>query len=296
MKKVKYIAILLIMALFASCESVMQSVLSPENMPGTIDAIIKSGTAISKAMEEITPEQEYYIGRAVGANITEKYKPYTSNTVLTAYLNQICRSITVNSPRPDLYKGYHVMMLDSEEINAFATSGGHIFITKGLLRSATSEDALAGIIAHEIAHIQLQHSLKAIKNSRITNAIMVTGTSAVSVAAQGTSLGELTDIFGESVNEVVTTMVTNGYSQDQEYEADNLALALMAAAGYEPSSLIEMLRVLKDNQAKSPGGFGKTHPSPDNRIKNAEKSINKYKVTDTRGYRQDRYQKNMTKI
>lgn len=292
MKKIVFLPIICVVLGFMSCETFVQNLLTPEG----IDAAIKAGSAIGKAFENITPEQEYYIGRAVAANIAEQYTPFTKNANLTAYLNRICRSIVVNSPRPDLYNGYHVMILDSEEINAFATSGGHIFVTRGLLRSAASEDALAAIIAHEIAHIQLQHSLKAIKNSRINNALVVTGSSAASIATQGTGLGELTDVFTESVGEVVTTMVTKGYSRDQEFEADNLALALMAASGYEPSSLIEMLRVLQKNQASHAGGFNSTHPSPDNRIKNAEKSIGKYKVADTRGYRQERFQKSMTTI
>jgi predicted Zn-dependent protease len=182
-----------------------------------------------------------------------------------------------------------VAILDSGEINAFATSGGHIFVTRGLLACADSEDALAGVIAHEIAHIQLQHSIKAIKTSRITQALLVTGSSAASVATQSTSLAELTDIFNESVGEIVTTMVNNGYSQTQELDADTNALSLMAGAGYEPSSLISMLRVLEKNQAGQSGGFSKTHPTPARRISNANASVGKYRVQDTRSFRQARY-------
>jgi predicted Zn-dependent protease len=257
---------------------------------GTADAITRSGEAIGRAAEEITPEQEYYIGRAVGANILAAYKGYTGNPGLSNYLNRICGALVINSPKPDIYNGYHVMILDSGEINAFATSGGHIFITRGLLNCAGSEDALAAVIAHEIAHIQLQHSIKAIRTSRITQAIMVTGTSAAEIAAaQNTSLKDLTDIFDESVGEIVGTLINNGYSQEQEFEADTLALFLMASAGYEPSSLIDMLRALEQNQPRSSGGFNKTHPAPAQRIANAEKSVKKYSVPDTRQFRRQRY-------
>jgi predicted Zn-dependent protease len=257
----------------------------------TANAIIQSSEAIGKAAEEITPEQEYYIGRAVAANILSTYKLFDRNPQLAAYLNSICNAIVINSPRPDIYNGYHVMILDSNEINAFATSGGHIYITRGLIAAAKSEDALAGVIAHEIAHIQLQHSIKSIKTSRITQALLITGTSAAG-AATGYDVNELTDIFNESVGEIVTTMVNNGYSQTQEFEADTTALGLLAATGYNPSGLIEMLRGLNNIQQSNSGGFGKTHPTPAQRIANGEKSLSKHRVTDTSSYRQARYAQN----
>jgi beta-barrel assembly-enhancing protease len=254
----------------------------------TASAISNSSKAIGSAAEEITPQQEYYIGRAVAGNILTTYKLWNGSPVLNAYLNNICASIVINSPRPDIYNGYHVAILDSNEINAFATSGGHILITRGLINAASSEDMLAGVIAHEIAHIQLQHSIKAIKSSRITQALMVTGTSAVGAAA-GMNVNQLTDVFNESVGEIVQTMVSNGFSQTQEFDADNKALSLMAGAGYNPQGLIDMLNQLKAIQSSTSGGFNKTHPSPDQRIANASKSINKYKVTDNSASRKARF-------
>jgi predicted Zn-dependent protease len=68
-------------------------------------------------------------------------------------------------------------------------------------------------------------------------------------------------------------------------------LSLLAAAGYEPSSILDMLRALEKNQGSRPGGFNKTHPTPGKRIASAEKSIKNYRVTDTRSFRQTRYSK-----
>jgi predicted Zn-dependent protease len=256
---------------------------------GTANAISQSTTAIARAAEEITPEQEYYIGRAVGANLLRSYQVYTRNPGLTAYLNKICAAIVVNSPKPEIFNGYHVLILDSSEINAFATSGGHIFITRGLIDCTDSEDVLAAVIAHEIAHIQLQHSIKAIKTSRITQAIMITGVSSANAAGQYMDLRELTDVFDESVGNIVTTMVNNGYSQSQEFDADTRALSLLASAGYTPVSLVAMLQSLEQNQPKHPGGFNKTHPAPALRISNVRQTVNNYSVPDTRSYRVLRY-------
>jgi predicted Zn-dependent protease len=254
----------------------------------TANAISNSSKAIGSAAEEITPEQEYYIGRAVAASILSTYKLWNGDPRLTNYLNLICNSIVINSPRPDVYNGYHVAILDNNEINAFATPGGHIFVTRGLIAAAKNEDALAAVIAHEVAHIQLKHAIKAIKSSRITQALLTTGTNAAGAAAK-MDVNQLTDVFNESVGEIVQTMVSNGYSQNQEYEADNMAMTLMAGAGYYPSALVDMLGELKTAQSKTSGGFGKTHPSPDQRITNAKKSVDKLKVADTRSNRQIRY-------
>jgi len=292
------ICILLIIAVFVglilSCQVLMAVTDVGAQVAGaagyidrnTADAISTSARAIGTAAEEITPEQEYYIGRAVAANILGSYKLWNGNTALTAYLNQICKAITINSPRPDVYNGYHTAILDSNEINAFATSGGHIFVTRGLINAAKSEDALAGVLAHEIAHIQLKHGIKAIRNSRITQALLVTGSAAASAA--GMNITQLTDVFKESVGEIFQTMVSSGYSQVQEFEADTTAMSLMAAAGYKPQGLIDMLNALKSVQTSS-SGFGKTHPTPAQRITNAEKTVKTHRVADTSSSRTTRF-------
>ena len=294
--KIGFLIITIVIAVTAvSCQHIMAAVDYGAQAAGAVgvidkniaDAISTSSRAIGSAAEEITPEQEYYIGRAVAANILSNYRIWNGSPAMTAYLNRICAAITINSPRPDVFNGYHVAILDSNDINAFATSGGHIFVTRGLINAAKSEDALAGVIAHEIAHIQLQHSIRAIRTSRITQALMVTGVSAAG-AATGMSVNELTDVFNESVGEIVSTLVNNGYSQNQEYDADNTAMSLLASAGYSPSGLIDMLRELNTVQTGS-SGFGKTHPTPAQRITNAEKTVRNYRVTDTRSYRQARF-------
>jgi len=196
-------------------------------------------------------------------------------------------AITINSPRPGIFNGYHVALLDSDEINAFATSGGHIFITRGLINAAKTEDALAGVIAHEVAHIQLKHGVKAIRSSRITQALLVTGTAATG-AVSGMDVNQLTEVFNESVGEIVQTLVNSGYSQTQEFEADNTAMALMASAGYNPSGLIDMLKSLSSIQTAG-AGFGKTHPTPARRITNAERTVQKHNVTDNSASRSVRF-------
>ncbi|MBO5690981.1 MAG: M48 family metalloprotease [Spirochaetaceae bacterium] len=280
MKIVKILLLCLVMAVvFSSC-AVMKSMGGLAAAVGDItgndnlSAMGDSVAAVAEASAPISPEQEYYIGRSVTASLLGSYKVFQSPE-LTNYVNMVCQVLAMNSQRPQLYKGYYVAVLDTDQINAFASSGGHILVTRGLLECATSEDALAAVLAHEIAHIQLQHGIKAIKGDRWTNAALTTATSSLTVLSDG-EMKEVIDAFDESVNGVITTMVNTGYSQSQEYDADETALEIMAAAGYNPHAMTEMLNELKVRQPKSSGGFASTHPSADKRLKQVEKKLKKY--------------------
>lgn len=280
MKLIRILLLCLVMGMvFSSC-AVMKSVGGLAAAVGDITgndnlaAMGDSVAAVAEASAPISPEQEYYIGRSVTASLLGSYKMFHSPE-LTNYVNMICQVLALNSQRPQLYKGYFVAVLDTDQINAFASSGGHILVTRGLLECATSEDALAAVLAHEIAHIQLQHGIKAIKSDRWTNAALTTASSSLTVLSDG-EMKEVIDAFDESVNGVITTMVNTGYSQSQEYDADETALEIMAAAGYNPHAMKEMLNELKVRQPKSSGGFASTHPSADKRLKNVEKKLKKY--------------------
>ena len=253
----------------------------------TANTISLTARAFEAATEKVTPDQEYFIGRAVAANILSTYRIWNGNPALTNYLNLICAAIVVNSPQPSLYNGYHVVILDTNEVNAFATSGGHIFLTRGLVNAAKSEEALAGVIAHEVAHIQLKHGINAIKTNRVTEALLLTATAGIGMVT-GLDAEELTDILNESVGEIMQTMVNSGYSKEQEFEADVAAMYLMVAAGYDPSGLIDMLNILNTGPVRS-ARFNKTHPSPIQRIYYANRAVQRLEVADTVPVRQQRF-------
>ncbi|WP_407425317.1 M48 family metalloprotease [Treponema sp.] len=256
---------------------------------GKTAAGLTAAASASKAAEAITPENEYYIGRAVAATILTNYKVYTAAQI-EQYLNKICSVITINSERPELFNGYHVKILDTAEVNAFATSGGHIFVTRGLLECTKSEDSLAAVIAHEIAHIHLQHSLMAIKTSRWTNAGVNATSAAVAVAKDSAALAKT---MKDMVGDVVSDLINNGYSKSQELQADTLAVTLMNDAGYNASAMLDMLGMLKSNQNGNTSGMYKTHPSPDERIKNVNVQLSKIVLcTDTSSYRKARFSSN----
>jgi predicted Zn-dependent protease len=227
-------------------------------------SINKVTTAVAKSFEDITPEQEYYIGRSVGAVILKKYKPY-ANGPANNYLNLIGQSLALASDRPETFGGYHFLIVDSPDINAFAAPGGLIFVSRGMLRCCRTEDAVAAVLAHEIGHVQLRHGLQAIDKSRLTQAL-------TTLAAEGTKtfgrgkLVELTKTFEGSIGDITSTMVNNGYSRSFERDADSAAVAVLKRVGYDPNGLVAMLSEMQKNL--KPGGldFAKTHPSPKSRI------------------------------
>lgn len=265
---------------FTSCLSISGSLDFISNAGYIENAIVKAGTSVSKATEKITPENEYYIGRAVAANILANYEFYNDNE-LELYLNKICQVLVAPSVKPELYAGYFVKVLDSREVNAFATSGGHIFVTRGLLHCIENEDSLAAVIAHEIAHIQLQHSLQMIKQNRWTNAIN-DSINLIEVISDEDNDDEFSDAFDEIIEESVITLISSGYSKNQEFEADTYALELMNDAGYDPKKMLEMLNQLKKFK-KENNGLYKTHPSLKSRLSNVEKTLSKMNLSNIEG-------------
>jgi len=239
---------------------------------GNIVQGIQAGQKVVEAEQtEFTPEQEYYIGRAVAANILSTRKVY-DNKRATDYLNVLERALVIYSDRPETFGGYHVLIMDSDEVNAFSAPGGLILVSRGLLRCATNEDTVAGILAHETSHVVLKHGLNAIKEARKTAAYRNLAMTGVAVAGSP-ELRQLTDTFKDSIADITNTMVNSGYSRDLEFQADQMALQIMRAAGYDPRGFVAMLQVMETKL--KPGGldFAKTHPDPKDRILRCGKTL-----------------------
>ena len=235
---------------------------------------------------------KYYLGRAVAANVLAAYKPYNGNSELTRYLNRICQTLVINSSQVEIYNGYHVLILDTPEFNAFATPGGHIFLTRGLINVATSEDMLAAVIAHELSHIMLDHAMILINSDEMQMSAQMSQAAGQGAALAGnTSAATRLMSYRNSVAGIVDSMLKNGYSKQFEFEADAGAVTLLAASGYDPASLVEVLRLLQQVQGSQRGGFNTTHPSPAERIANVQPVVSRYRVTDTRSYRTPRFKK-----
>jgi predicted Zn-dependent protease len=230
-----------------------------------VQTAVEVAPDIAKALEEITPEQEYYIGRAVGAQVFAAYKAY-DQPALNLYLNRLGQSLALFSERPEIFGGYRFIALDSQEINAFATPSGLIMVSRGLIGITQSEDELASVLAHEICHVTLKHGLKSIRSARFGTALG-TVTKKAGEALLGDELKEVTGAFSDSIDDITKTMVVSGYSKTAEFGADMEAAKLLARTGYDPRALERVLTSMQKKLDPKAKDFSKTHPAPKDRIK-----------------------------
>ncbi len=264
------LALALALALLAAgCGTVRQLGTQVGTGSGLIDeeqaaSINRAGEAIEKSFEDITPEQEYYIGRAVAATLLDTYQPL-DDPEANRYLNLVGQTLAMASERPETFGGYHFLLLDSDEVNAFACPGGLILVCRGLVECCRSEDALAAVLAHEVAHVAHKDGLRAIKKSRLTAALTTLSVEAARNLGSE-DLKKLTEQFAGSIDDVVQALVNNGYARKFEYQADAAAVATLQAVGYSPHALADMLQVMAQKWDPHGPGFMRTHPSPQDRI------------------------------
>lgn len=250
-------------------------------------SIDRSATAVGKAFEKLTPEQEYYIGRSVAATILADYKPF-DQAAATRYLNTLGMALALSSDKPETFGGWHFLIMDTDEINAFAAPGGFILVSRGMLRCCRNEDELAAVLAHEIGHVQHEHGLRAIKKSRWTSAFTILGTEAAKNLG-GQQLAELTSAFEGAIDDVTATMVNSGYARTLESEADAAALVILRRVGYNPAGLVNMLGEMGRRLEKDTRGFAKTHPDPNDRIKDLQRAIGAITPVEQHPARQARF-------
>ncbi|MBC8424348.1 M48 family metalloprotease [bacterium] len=268
MKKLTLITLALAAASLIGCAAVTQIGTQVAQGTGAIteeqgDSIRRVGTALIKSFEDITPEQEYYIGRAVAAKILQTY-PALDDDDANEYLNRIGQSVAMFSDRPETFGGYHFLMLDSDEINAFAAPGGLILVTRGMVACCETEDALAAVLAHEVGHVQNKDGLRAIKKSRWTS-LGAIGLEEGFKNLGSEQLKEVAAQFSNCIDDIAQTLVVNGYARSQEHEADEAAVTMLDGIGYDSHALLDMLEEMGARWDPQGPGFARTHPSPGDR-------------------------------
>ncbi len=254
--------------------------LTPEN-------VAKIVTGAIEATKDLTPENEYYVGRSVATTILARYDyRYRDARALrdgklrglTHYVNQVGAVVSFaalkvhhDDDRAAPLAGWHFVVLEDDSINAFAAPGGYIFVTRGALENAASEDELAAVLAHEVAHVRRGHALGSIKKSRWANVAKDALTSTVQL--DEASLGNLTQAFEGAMEDMTDALIVKGYSRDTEYEADRVGLEIMVRAGYDPRAFVAYLRKLDLHQDTGSGGFYATHPKAKDRIAKLEPKV-----------------------
>ncbi len=209
-----------------------------------------------------TNQQEYHMystarevkmGAKVAAKINEKLDLY-HGVEEDERVREILDRIVAVCDRRDIL--YHIKIIDEDVVNAFALPGGFIYVFKGLIDEADTDDELASVIAHEVAHITARHNVKRLQASY---GAMLTQIAATSVEHQGSA---------GAVSFAIASMMST-YSQEAEHEADRLSVKYLKAAGYNPNAAADFLEKLKKkNEEAGPRRFSyfKTHPNTARRI------------------------------
>ncbi|MEM7401436.1 MAG: M48 family metalloprotease [Pseudomonadota bacterium] len=224
--------------------------------------------------------QEINLGKQAHQQIMKQYRPY-NDPALQSYVEGLVDEIGKKSHRPNLV--YHVTVLDSPQINAFALPGGYLYITRGIMAYMNSEAELAGVLGHELGHITARHGVRQQSAGTIAGILgagvgILTGSSQ---AAQAANVG--------------STALIRGYGRSHELEADRLGAEYLANVGYDPQEMLKVVEILKDQEdfdkqlAKEEGreprayhGTFSTHPANDKRLQEVIGAADRIQTAATR--------------
>lgn len=226
-----------------------------------INKIISAGKNLSEAARDVSEPEEISIGEGM-ASVLLGTAPLLKNDAIQKYINQVGRYLSLQTERPDL--PWHFGVLDSDSVNAFATPGGHIFVTSGLLKRMHSEAELAGVLSHEIAHVLRKHHLAAMKKAGGMGFLADVASIAVDQKGGGGAVGkELSKNLVSGMKEVLV----RGLDKSDEYEADRMGVVIATRSGYDPYGLPAVLQTLDGLSGTSSASLlFSTHPTPTSRM------------------------------
>src|SRR5215204_6779994 len=200
-------------------------------------------------------EKEMQVGRQLALEVEQQAK-LVEDELVTEYVNRVGQNIVLHS---DAKVPFTIKVIDTDEVNAFALPGGFFFVNKGLILAADNESELAGVMAHEIAHVAARH---AVENQ--------TKASLLEYAALGGSifLGGIPGMIYQNTAGIGLLGIFMKFSRGAEEEADKLGVQYMYAAGYDPGAMATMFEKLEAKNKKKPGLISRafaTHPAPPDR-------------------------------
>jgi predicted Zn-dependent protease len=235
---------------------------TPKNSKQDVEQIGNRG--VGKGVNFYSIEREMALGKGLAQEV-EKSSKLIDDPVITEYVNRVGQNLVRNS---DARVPFTIKVIDSDEVNAFALPGGFFYVNSGLILRAQEESELAGVMAHEIAHVAARHGTKQatkgdiVQLASIPAMIFIPYTLAGYAAYQGMNF--------------LIPMTFLKFSRDAEREADFLGLQYMYKAGYDPNSYVTFFERIQADEKRRPGTIGKafsTHPPTPERIGNTQKEI-----------------------
>lgn len=226
-------------------------------------------------VQNLTPQQETALGLQAVPQMAAQFGGEVRDPVLRNKINEIGQRLLAAKERiidkrgtqdKDFDYGFQFHVLaDRKTINAFALPGGQVFITMALLQKLPNEDAVAGVLGHEIGHVLARHSLQQMAKSDFYSGLI---NAAVVASSDGTSNHAQ---IGQMVGQVITTR----YGREHESESDRIGIQLMLEAGYKPEELLSVMEVLADSMkgGQRPPELLSSHPFPETRARQIEEYI-----------------------
>src|SRR6516162_2386952 len=245
------------LAVVAALSLLVSGAFAGDNKKKDPDAI--GNRDVDKGINFYSLEKEIALGKQLAQEV-ERQAKVVDDPIIAEYVNRVGQNLVRNS---DAKVPFTIKVLDSEEVNAFALPGGFFFVNSGLMLKADCEAELAGVMAHEIAHVAARHGTKQATKGELINIASIplifmggwTGYAIRQGAGLAIPMGFLT------------------FSRGFESEADYLGLQYMYKAGYDPTAFVDFFEKIQSKEKKKPGTMSKvfsTHPMTDDRIKHSQ--------------------------
>ncbi|MGD8766139.1 MAG: M48 family metalloprotease [Desulfobacteraceae bacterium] len=226
--------------------------------------IVVLGVFSDRLASGLTVKEEEDLSREVMATIL-RYYPMVDDPVVVEYINTLGNKLVAYLPEK-LFQ-YHFYVVKTDSYNAFATPAGYIFVNSGLLLAMENEDELAGILAHEIAHVYCRHISQKIERSKKINMATLAGMAAGILlgATAGGEAGQAVTMGSAAAGQSASL----AYSRGDEVQADQLGLVYLTKAGYNAEGLLEVLKKIRSKQWYGSDvlpTYLSTHPAVEDRI------------------------------
>ncbi len=206
-------------------------------------------------LSNISDRQEVQIGKQINRQLASQEIRLYRNPEINRYIDEVGQRLEKQSKRPNI--PYTFQVVDDDNINAFATMGGFVYIHKGLIAAADNEAQLAGVMSHEIGHIAARHAIQQMRQAAVARGL---------ATAAGLNSNTI-------VNIGVELALQRPNSRKDEFQADQLGLETIKEVGYAPSGMVEFMKKLMKKGGSVPT-FLSTHPATSDRIEALNQAIN----------------------
>ena len=224
---------------------------------------------VGKGVNFYSIEKEIALGKQLAQEV-ERQAKIIDDPVIAEYVNRVGQNLVRNS---DAKVPFTIKVLDTEEVNAFALPGGFFFVNSGLILKADSEAELAGVMAHEIAHVAARHGTRQATRGEIAQIGMIAASIMIPYGWTGYAIQQGAGLA------IPLGFLT--FSRGMEREADFLGLQYLYKTGYDPTAFVDFFEKIQSMEKKKPGTVSKvfsTHPMTDDRIKASQEEIQKILV------------------